>query len=207
LGKKRAKRERRILTDEQFGLLLKAVPCDVKLMIETAVSTGMRVSEILGLKWRCVDLERGVVRVEERYYRGDTDEPKTEPSKRVLPLGYLVDEYRTLRAGSSGGDRYVFERDGEPMDDRGLLRNVIRPTAKRLGIYFEGFGWHSFRRQNITGIQEEGATVFEAQAQAGHSRSAMTSEYTIVGLDRREQAVRRLQARLHLDQPASARVN
>lgn len=45
-------------------------------------------------------------------------------------------------------------------------------------------------------MQEEGATVFEAQAQAGHSKPAMTWEYAVVGLDRREQAVLRVQQRL-----------
>jgi len=68
--------------------------------------------------------------------------------------------------------------------------------AEQLGFYCEGFGWHSFRRQNLTLIQEEGASAFEAMAQAGHSRPTMTSEYTIVGLERREQAVLRLQQRL-----------
>lgn len=208
LGRKKMKRERRILTDEQFDLLLKDLPDEVRLMIETAVSTGMRVSELLGLKWRWVDLERGWIRVEERYYRGDTGEPKTEKSRRVLPLGYLVEDYKALKAATSAsGDRLVFEDDGRPLDDRGLLRNVIRPAAKRLGFYFEGFGWHSFRRQNITGMQEVGATTFEAMAQAGHSRASMTEEYTVVGFARREQAVRRLQERLHLGQPVSARLN
>lgn len=82
------------------------------------------------------------------------------------------------------------------MDDRAILRQFIRPAAKRLGFYFQGLGWHSFRRQNLTLIQEEGATAFEAMAQAGHSRPAMTGEHTIVSLERREQAVRKLQERL-----------
>ncbi len=72
----------------------------------------------------------------------------------------------------------------------------LRPAAKQLGIYFPGLGWHSLRRQNLTLIQEEGATAFEAMAQAGHSRPSMTSEYTIVGVERRERAVRRVQERL-----------
>jgi integrase len=164
-------------------------------MVETAISTGMRVSELIGLKWRCVDLDRGLIRVEERYYRGDTDEPKTERSRRVLSLGLLLEDYRSWKP-TDASDDYVFQRNGEPMDDRQLLRNVLRPAAKRLGIYFPGFGWHTFRRQNITVIQEEGATPFEAQAQAGHSKPAMTSAYTLVGLDRREAAVRKLQVRL-----------
>ena len=206
LGRKRLKRERRILTDEQFRLLLSALPELVQLMIETAVSTGMRISEILGLKWGCVDLDRGLVWVRERYYRGDTDEPKSERSRRVLPLGYLVEAYRRRRAGCPTLSGYVFEKDGEPMDDRALLKDVIRPAAKQLEIYFQGFGWHSFRRQNLTVIQEEGATTFEAQAQAGHSRPIMTGEYTVVHLERRKAAVLRLQERL-LGESASSAVN
>ena len=74
-------------------------------------------------------------------------------------------------------ERHVFQRDGQPLDDRVVLKDVIRPLAKQLGFYFEGFGWHSFRRQNLTLIQEEGASAFEAMAQAGHSRPTITSEY------------------------------
>ena len=206
LGRKRLKRERRILSDEEFRSLLAAVPERIRLMIETAVSTGMRISEILGLKWGSVELERGLVWVKERYYRGDTDEPKSERSQRVLPLSNLTAAYRRLKPATAKPDQYVFEKDSEPMDDRAILREVIRPAAKRLEIYFPGFGWHTFRRQNLTLIQEEGATAFEAQAQAGHSRPAMTSEYTIVGLERREQAVRRLQERL-LGKQVSGSVN
>jgi integrase len=51
LGRKRWKRERRILRDEEFRRLLALLPALIRLMIMTAVSTGMRVSEVLGLKW------------------------------------------------------------------------------------------------------------------------------------------------------------
>ncbi len=196
LGRKRYKRKRRILTDDELRSLLSALPPIIRLMVETAVFTAMRVSEILGLKWRRVDLDRGSIYVEERFYRGDTDEPKSEKAKRALPLGYLTETYRRHKPPTTLPDDYVFEQNGEPMDDRAILSGYIRPVAKRLGFYFEGFGWHSFRRQNLTLIQEEGATAFEAQAQAGHSRPTMTSEYTVVDLERREQAVRRVQERL-----------
>ena len=42
-------------------------------------------------------------------------------------------------------------------------------------------------------MQEEGATPFEAQAQAGHFKPSMTWDYTVIGLDRREQAMLRVQ--------------
>ncbi len=202
VGRKRLKREKRILSDEQLRALLAEMPLDIGLMVRTAVSTGMRVSEIIGLKWRAVDLERGLAHVQERYYRGDTDEPKTDKSRRPLPLGCLTEDFRELRSQALAacekltGHEYVFQKNGKPFDDRDVLRDIIRPAAERLGQYFEGFGWHSFRRQNITLMQEEGATTFEAMEQAGHTRSTMTGEYTIVALARREQAVRRVQERL-----------
>ena len=200
LGRRKAKREKRILSDDQFRQLMAAVPPEVRLMIATAVTTGMRVSEIIALKWKCVDLDRGSARVEERYYRGDTDEPKTDGSRRELPLCGLVEALRKHRPADYNPDAYVFSRDGGPMDDRAILRSVIGPAAKRLGFYFPGLGWHSFRRQNLTLLQEEGATTFEAMAQAGHTRPSMTSEYTVVDLERRAVAVRRLQERLNVSE-------
>jgi integrase len=196
LGRKNRKWPKRILTDEQIRSLLWELEPQASLMVLTAVSTGMRISEILALKWRSADLDRGLIFVEERRYRGDTDVPKSERSRRVLPLGRLDAALRKHRPLTWKLDDYVFQRNGEPLDDRDLLRQQIRPAAERLGFYFTGFGWHSFRRQNLTLIQEEGATAIEAQAQAGHSRPVMTSEYTVVGLDRREAAVRRVQERL-----------
>jgi hypothetical protein len=76
------------------------------------------------------------------------------------------------------------------------LRLFTKPTTHARG--FEGFGWHSFRRQNLTLMQEEGATTFETMAQAGHTRPSMTSEYTVVDLTRRASAVTRVQERLDL---------
>jgi integrase len=178
----------------------------MRLIVETAVSTGMRISEILGLKWRSVDLERGVVHVEERYYRGDTGEPKSERGQRSLPLGELAKVYCALKPAGAGADRYVFHEGAKPLDDRQLLQKVLRPVAEELGIYFPGFGWHTFRRMHLTLVQEAGATTFEAMAQAGHSRPSMTREYTIIGLERREQAVRQMQRRLFLVEEGRDRI-
>jgi integrase len=140
IGRKQWKRERRILTDDEFRLLLATLPPFVQRMVMTAVSTGMRVSEILALKWHSVDLELGVISVTERYYRGDTDQPKSERARRKLPLGCLLEAYRRHKADDAKTDGYVFEKDGNPLDDRAILKDFIRPAAKRLGFYFVGFG-------------------------------------------------------------------
>jgi hypothetical protein len=48
----------------------------------------------------------------------------------------------------------------------------------------------------LTLLQQEGATVTEAQAQAGHSRPQMTGEYIIDDLSRRERLILRVQQRI-----------
>jgi hypothetical protein len=69
-----------------------------------------------------------------------------------------------LQAGSVARD----DRHGPFFPNLLWLRGKGRWfLAKQLGFYFEGFGWHSFRRQNLTLIQEEGASAFEAMVQAG----------------------------------------
>ena len=57
------------------------------------IATGARISEILGLQWRHIDLQGGVIHIAQRNWRGDIDDPKSKTSKRPLTLGYLVDRY------------------------------------------------------------------------------------------------------------------
>ena len=157
--------------------------------------TGCRISEVLGLQWKHLDLATGWVRIRQRWYRGDLDVVKSERSNRDLPLGYLVDELKRL-AESRGPapDDFVFDLgDGQPHDDRELLK-IIRWAARKLGFYFEGFGFHSFRRSNITRIQSTvGASALEAQLHAGHSRASMTGEYTQIEAERHQELVRKMQ--------------
>ena len=55
-----------------------------------------------------------------------------------------------------------------------------RPVIKRLGLYYKGFGWHAFRRRNVTWRQTVGgATPLEAQRAARHGSLDMTLLYTL----------------------------
>jgi integrase len=202
MGRKRPKREKRLLTDEQFLQLLDALPSFVTLICLIADSTGLRISEVLGLKWKNVDEVTGWLQIRERWYRGDQDVTKTEKSNRDVPVGALVDDLRRLKPLDASPDGYMFDRcDGQPYDDRGLLRRFIRPAAKKLGFYWKGFGFHSLRRGNITIMQSvAGASTIETQINVGHSRPMMTAEYTILQRNRQEELVRKVQERLDVIQ-------
>jgi integrase len=123
------------------------------LIIETAIATGARISEILGLAWRHVNLQDGVIQIVQRNWRGDIDDPKSKTSKRPLTLGYLVDRYRVKAAADKAEpEKWVFFRkdgSGLPLWDSGV-RQALKRAAEAEGCDFPGRGPHSFRRANIT---------------------------------------------------------
>ncbi len=130
IGRKHWKRDRRTLTDGEFRRLLMALPALIQLMIMTAVSTGLRVSELLGLKWRAVDLVRGWISVTERYYRGDTDVTKSPDAERNLPLAELVEAYRRLKPLDAEPEDYVF-RGGRRTFRRPRHSQELHPSGSR----------------------------------------------------------------------------
>jgi integrase len=146
-----------------------------------------------------VDLELGCLRIEQRHWRGDIDEPKTARSRRTLALGTLRERYRGWIAGAKEHDKqaWVFPQQDEkrPMWDSGV-RKALKQAAAAEGCDFPGFGPHTLRRANITWRQEVGGSSIEASQIAGHAHSKMTEGYTVVQLRRQEELTRRLQDKL-----------
>ena len=196
LGRKKEVREKRAITPDDMRRLLGALNEPVRFIVLIAFGTGLRISEVLGLQWRDIDLNNGTLTVSRRFYRGDLDEPKTEHSKRVRQLGPLTEEFRR-RHSNQAQERFVFIGDDGhmPPDERDLLRWPLRPLLKRLGLYYPGFGWHAFRRQNVTWRQQEGATPLEAMRAAGHTRVDTTMLYTLTDAEREREQVEKMFAR------------
>jgi integrase len=55
---------------------------------------GARISEVLGLQWRHVELDKRLIRIEQRLYHGEIGAPKTDRSRRTLTLGHMADRFR-----------------------------------------------------------------------------------------------------------------
>jgi integrase len=199
IGEKWSLRPERILTEEHTVKVLARLNDPNLLVLETAIATDARISEILGLKWCHVDLESGVLRIVQRNWRGDIDDPKSRTSKRPLTLGYLGDRYRAKAAADNAkADNWVFVRtdgSGLPLWDSGV-RQALKRAAAAEGCDFPGLGPHSFRRANITWRQEVGGSSIEASKIAGHSTVRMTEEYTKIQLNRQEELTRLIQERL-----------
>jgi integrase len=199
LGKKRHARERRILSFDETARVLARLEDPYRLIIETCIATGARISEVLGLAWRHVDLEAATIKIEQRVWHQDVGQPKTENSRRILGIGDLAQRFRD-KAAKDGAKpaSWVFHQKrarGKPLWDSGV-RDALHLAAVAEEFDFPGLGPHSFRRANITWRQQVGGSAIEASKIAGHSGLEMTGEYTFVAPERQNELTRRIQQRL-----------
>jgi integrase len=180
LPEKKAVREKHVLLPEQIPPLLAALEEPARTMVSVGVLTGLRIGEILALRWRDVDFRSGELRVEQASYRGLIGTPKTKGSRRTLPMPEsLKGELMRLSEKSASGEHLVFQtRNGTPFSDTNLLHKYLKPAGRKLGMPW--LNWHTLRRTHATLLQHAGATLREAQAQLGHSKMSTTLEiYTI----------------------------
>src|SRR4029077_18558946 len=170
-----------------------------RLVCEICVATGARISEVTGLQLKHVNLEKAFIRIEQRHWRGDIDDPKSERSKRTLTVGSLAERLknwiRTLSQNTPEAWLFPQPNPEKPMWDSGV-RAALERAASLEKCDFPGFGLHSLRRANITWRQEVGASSIEASRIAGHASTKMTEQYTVVQLNRQEELPRRIQERL-----------
>lgn len=128
-------KERRWIQDDEIHRLLREIDGDFcELPILLALWLGMRRSEIMGLCWDSVDLERGLLVVRRAYVYGEDqgrwvlqERAKTRGSQRVIPLPeYILERFRRLEPGD-GEERIFTMEPGRP-------RKRLQRACRRAGI-------------------------------------------------------------------------
>jgi len=89
---KKAKQEKRWITQEILCQLLKLIVEPYATMVFVAVYTGLRVSELIGLLWRNVHEDQNKITIESRYCRGDWGIPKSAASSATIEVNRAVIE-------------------------------------------------------------------------------------------------------------------
>ncbi|HHV61790.1 MAG TPA: site-specific integrase [Firmicutes bacterium] len=156
----------------------------------TAITMGMRVGEILALKWGDVDFESGTMRVDETLQRGGPNPVygpvKTEGGVRVVKIPeYLVQVIREhqkeqkkvrLQLGSEWHDLgLVFTTwKGTAISPRNLHRQ-FKAMLKAAGLP-ETFRLHDLRHTSATLLIMSGVPVKTISARLGHSSTGITQD-------------------------------
>jgi len=185
-----------VLTPEQLRMLLAKLPEPSRSLVLLLIVTGLRIGELLALRWRHVDLESALLRVEETVYEGHFDEPKSRHSARLIPLGPLalaILQAKRAKATVDSATLVFPSGRGTVLDRRTLLSRQLKPAAKTLGL--GNVNWHLLRHSNATLHDSIGTPLGTVQALLGHSSSEITRQVYLHSLsaDRRV-AVEKLEA-------------
>jgi integrase len=169
-------KQRAVIAPEKIQDLLVALPEPSRSLGWLLVLTGLRIGELLAVRWRNVDLEQGTLRVTESVYDGHFDVPKTERSQRTIPLAAKAIQILTARKPAVVNPQaLVFASSrGTPFDRHNLTNKQLKPTCKQLNLV--GVGWHWLRHANATLLDAVGTPLGTVQALLGHSSSEITRE-------------------------------
>lgn len=177
--------------DEARTLLQAAAGDRLEPFLILALSTGMRLGELLGLTWRAVDLDRGTVSVLASLQPTAAGlvlmPPKTTRSRRVIDVEpRVVAALRRRRAAQQmerrvAGNAWMGTQDlifttelGEPIDGRTLIRKWFRPLLKRAGL--PAIRLHDLRHTYASIALANGTHPKVVQEALGHSTIAITMD-------------------------------
>ncbi len=171
------------LEHADYQKLRQELPEYLRPVVAMGYYTGMRLGEILGLRWSNVDLANAEVRLDPGTTKND--EPRT------IPLaGELLEMLRIERERSSGS-AFVFTRAGQPIRS---LKNAWRSATKHAGL--SGFLFHDLRRTGVRNLVRAGVPERVAMAISGHKTRAVFDRYNIVSGRDLKDAARKLEAYL-----------
>jgi integrase/recombinase XerD len=151
-------------------------------LLETVYATGVRVSELVGLKLFEINLADGVVRVQGKGSK-----------ERLVPLGetavgwltrYVRDARPALLKGAASDYVFVTGRSGSSSMTRQMAWSLIKKYAMQCGIPRQRISPHVLRHAFATHMLNHGADLRVVQMLLGHADISTTQVYTHVARER-----------------------
>jgi len=168
-----------VLTVEEIDQLISAIDLSKdeghrnKAILETLYSCGLRVSELVNLKYSDIFIEEGFIRV-----IGKGNKERLVPlSKSVVNEIGIYSSIRKHLKIQKGAEDFVFlNRRGGPLT-RVMIFTIIRRLAEAIGLQ-KTISPHTFRHSFATHLIEGGANLRAIQDMLGHESITTTEIYT-----------------------------
>jgi integrase len=164
-----------ILTMEEFQLLVMELREPIRTMVFVAMCTGLRISEILSLRWESINFDAGTMLVVRGVVNGRIGFTKTDASMDEVPLdsdlASILLDWQSERGQPTG---LVFP---SPLTGRcyhaGMIQKLhLKPAGERIGI--KGLGWHAFRHSYRGLLDETGANAGMQKGLMRHANISTT---------------------------------
>jgi len=182
LVRQSAKREKvpEVLELFELQLLLSKLFVRERTLALLDAATGLRVSELLALRWSDVDFENLELNVTRSIWHQVVGNCKTEASAKPVPMdSYMAEDLLRWRRQSdyASDDDFVFASETmkgkQPYWPDNLMKRHIRPVARANGIN-KNIGWHTFRHSFGTLLKANGEDVKTVQELLRHANSRIT---------------------------------
>ena len=183
-------RRARTLTPAEYQRVLDAIPDQHRLMVTTAIETGLRWGELIALRPRHVDWAYGTLTVTEtivevplraapdgqrmiiKAYPKD-NEPRTLALRPGL-VQALQDHIHTHRLGE--GDLLFATREGTPISRNTFRTRIWTPAIKASGVGFN-VRVHDLRHAHASWLLAGGADLRSVMDRMGHTQIQTTQKY------------------------------
>ena len=153
-----------------------------------AFRTGLRIAELIELRWKDVNLERCELHVRRSRYDGDITTPKSGRS-RIVPFPSEV--ARALWPMVGPPERLVFAYEDQTPFDRYIARAPIERVCHRIGM--EPFNIHMTRHSYASHLVQRGVPLATVAKLLGQSVLTVTARYAHLGRSDLHDAVRVLE--------------
>jgi integrase len=159
----------RILSPDEYTLLLAHCPAHIKPVVKVAYYTGMRQGEILNLTWGQVDVKEGFIKL-------DPEDCKSNKGRLVSLTRELVEMFKAMPRGLPGVRVFTYR-------GRGLeaIKTAFNAAVKRAAI--EDFTYHDLRHTAINNWRLQGHDYFRIMAVSGHKTMSVFKRYNTVTKD------------------------
>ncbi len=208
-GISKRKKRPRILQAKEAWRILDVLVQPYRTIVLIALCFGLRISEILGLRWTDFDFKRSVVLIQRSAVGKRLNKLKTEYSQDEVPVepGFILElkKWQALCLDSEGRWLFPSPVTGRPYHADSIRADYLVPTGLQLGLGRIGF--HVFRHTYRAWLDETGAPVGVQQKLMRHAHVSTTmDQYGNASIEAKRKANRPIVQRI-LRRPVNQQVS
>lgn len=144
-----------------------------------ALNTGMRIGEILALKWDSVDLLGRRIIVRRSYCNRTHQIRETTKGRKIRHLGInsaLLPELQEIEKNSRSKGEFVFQKNGKVIQIANFKRDFYKKDLKECGL--RPIKFHELRHTFASHFVMKNGNIYDLQKLLGHTHVRTTERYS-----------------------------